>query len=60
LLLKPIVDDKGKLDGRVDDKFDKDPRVPFGEFSAVRRLAAVLSILTPYKGADFRHPAARR
>lgn len=52
LFLNTFRDDKGKIDGRVEDKFDKVHRVPFGEFLPLGEWLPFLSVLTPYEG-DF-------
>lgn len=52
LFVKASVNDKGKIDGRIGDHFDKIHRVPFGEFLPLGEWLPFLSVLTPYEG-DF-------
>jgi apolipoprotein N-acyltransferase len=52
LLLKPVTQPDGKVKGRVEGKFDKIHRVPFGEYVPLVDWLPFLAWLTPYEG-DF-------
>jgi len=52
VLLKPVVHPNGEVKARVESKFDKVHRVPFGEFLPFGDWFPFLIWLTPYEG-DF-------
>lgn len=54
LLVSPVFDAKGKIDGHLDPKlkFDKIHRVPFGEYLPFGDWLPFMAYLTPYEG-DF-------
>lgn len=50
LLLKPVLQPNGQYQGRIDGKFDKVHRLPFGEYIPMNDWLPFLQWFTPYEG----------